>query len=75
MRRCRSGGNAWIAVRRVPTAQKYDNVDELWLMRGDQADTLFHNGLTGVHAMVYSGGPRNWNYNEVEMILKLKLQF
>jgi hypothetical protein len=73
--RCRYGGNAWIAVRRVPTAQKYDDVDELWLMRGDQANRLFYDGLTGTHAMVYSNGPRNWNYDEIEKILKLKLQF
>jgi hypothetical protein len=74
MRRSRYGGNTWIAVRREPTAKKYEGVDELWLMRGDQAETLFQNGLEYTHAMVWSNGPRNWNWNEIANILNLKIQ-
>lgn len=69
MQRCRYGGNAWIAVRRTPKAKKYEGDDELWLMRGDQADALFHNGLEGVSAYCWSGGPSNWNFLEIHDML------
>jgi hypothetical protein len=69
MRRCRMGGRAWIAVRRTPESQKESGQDELWLMRGDQAEALFNNGLEGVHANMWSGGPKNWNFEQVGNIL------
>jgi hypothetical protein len=59
-RRCRMGGNAWIAVRRFARG-----VDELWLMPGSQAEALHMNGLTGVSAWCWEGGPSNWNFEEV----------
>lgn len=69
MRRCRMGGNAWITVRRTPASQRETGVDELWLMSGNQADALFHHGLTGVSAWCWSGGENNWNFDEVNAIL------
>jgi hypothetical protein len=69
MRRCRYGGNAWIAVRRIPNSQKEAGVDELWLMHGDQAEALYDNGLTGVFAWCWSGGPGTWNFTEIYRIL------
>jgi hypothetical protein len=65
MRRCRYGGNAWIAVRRTPSAAKYNNLDDLWLMFGDQAEALLYDGLNGVSALRWEGGPSNWNWNEI----------
>ena len=70
MQRCRYGGNAWIAVRRTPSAKKYTKVDELWLMRGDQAKALCENGLEGVHADMWEGGPSQWNFDEISKILQ-----
>src|SRR5262245_52870694 len=59
MRRYRMRGRAWIAVRRL---NKHS--DELWLMDGGQAEALYHNGLNGVSAWCWEGGPSNWNFNE-----------
>ena len=72
MRRSRMGGNAWIAVRRIPSAQKYDGDDELWLMKGAQAEALCINGLEGVSALCWSGGPSQWNFQEINKTLNLK---
>lgn len=69
MRRCRYGGNAWIAVRRTPESKKWAGVDELWLMPGSQAEPLFHNGLYGVSAWCWDGGPSTWNFNEIGSLL------
>lgn len=69
-RRWRYGGKAWIAVRRIPIAEKDTGVDELWLMQGDQATALFNRGLNGVSAMCWSGGPSNWNFQEIHEIFK-----
>jgi hypothetical protein len=69
MKRRRYGGNAWIAVRRTPTAKKWAGVDELWFMDGNQADALFYNGLYGVTALCWEGGPSNWNFGEVGTLL------
>jgi hypothetical protein len=75
MRRCRYGGNAWIAVRRTPTAKIHEGVDELWFMRGDQAEALFHNGLGDqIHAKSWPGGPSNWNWEEIAAILNQEIQ-
>ena len=68
LRRCRDGGNAWIAVRRIPKAAKYNGADELWLMRGDQAQALFDNGLENTSAWMWKGGPNNWNFQEIHEI-------
>jgi hypothetical protein len=75
MRRCRYTGNAWIAVRRTPTAKKHEGVDELWLMWGNQAEALFYNGLEATHSIIWSGGPGNWNWDEIEKILTFNLEF
>jgi hypothetical protein len=64
-RRCRYGGNAWIAVRRRPQSQREAGADELWLIRGDQALALQKDGLEYVHATVWEGGPSHWNFNEI----------
>lgn len=72
--RCRYGGNAWIAVRRTPLAQKFIGNDELWLMRGDQASALYYEGLEGTSAMIWHGGPSNWNYEEIAKYLTLELR-
>jgi hypothetical protein len=69
MRRCRYGGNAWIIVRRWPSAAKFAGVDELWLLRGNQAEALFRDGLNGVRGYCWQGGPSTWNFEEVEKIL------
>jgi hypothetical protein len=68
MKRCRYGGNAFIGVRRTHK----DGADELWLMGGDQAEALHDNGLTGVAAWVWEGGPSRWNFNEIGLILQNK---
>jgi hypothetical protein len=49
--------------------------DELWLMRGDQADALCYHGLRGTFAKKWSGGPSGWNYEEIENVLTLKDKF
>jgi len=69
MKRCRYGGNAWIAVRRTPKSKKEEGVDDLWLMKGDQAEALFYNGLDGVYADCWHGGPNGWNWTEIYKIL------
>jgi hypothetical protein len=68
MRRCRMGGNAWIAVRRIPQAAKYNGADELWLMKGDQAQALFDGGLENTSALCWSNGPSNWNFQEIHAL-------
>jgi hypothetical protein len=73
--RSRYGGNVWIAVRRIPTAQKFAGVDELWLMKGDQVITLVNEGLQATYAMKWSNGPGEWNYSQLEEILNLRLIF
>ena len=65
MRRCRYGGNAWIAVRRI----HHSGTDELWLMKGDQAEALHYHGLQGVEAWCWEGGPSNWNFTEIGNML------
>jgi hypothetical protein len=75
MRRCRSGGNAWIAVRRIPKAAREADVDDLWLMSGSQAEALLCGGLSATHSIRWSGGPSHWNWDEIEKILKLELTF
>jgi hypothetical protein len=61
MQRCRYGGNAWIAVRRMHKS----GADELWLMKGDQAEALHYHGLKEVRAETWEGGPSRWNFNEI----------
>lgn len=72
MRRARYGGNAWIAVRRTPTSQREAGVDQLWLMKADQALRLYEGGLENVYALCWEGGPNNWNFEEVSAALNLK---
>jgi hypothetical protein len=64
-RRCRLGGNAWIAVRRMPKSQREAGADELWLVKGDQVRILESNGLEYVEATVWEGGPSRWNFKEI----------
>jgi hypothetical protein len=70
MRRCRYGGNAWVAVRRTPNSKKEAGVDQLWLMNGDQAQALAEGGLECVHATMWEGGPSNWNWDEISINLQ-----
>lgn len=72
MRRTRMGGNAWIGVRRLPHAAKYNGADELWLMSGNQAEALYNGGLNNVHALCWEGGPNSWNWDEITATLCLK---
>lgn len=72
MRRCRYGGNAWIAVRRTPQSKRDWGVDELWLMRGDQAEELLKKGLEGIYADCWEGGPSKWNYQQIAELLSHK---
>jgi hypothetical protein len=72
MRRTRYGGNAWIAVRRLPLSKRERGVDQLWLMRGNQAERLFEGGLENVYALCWEGGPGNWNYDQIASTLNLK---
>jgi hypothetical protein len=72
MRRCRYGGNAWIAVRRTPISARENGVDQLWLMHGNQAERLFDRGLENVYALCWEGGPSNWNFKEISSTLNLK---
>jgi hypothetical protein len=65
MRRCRYGGNAWIGVRRTPRSQREAGADELWMMRGDQAEALFRGGLEATQYKVWNGGPSKWNFNDI----------
>jgi hypothetical protein len=65
--RCRYGGNAWIAVRRHKTI--HNDLDELWLMSGIQADRLKEDGLRNVLAVSWGGGPSRWDYAEIREIL------
>jgi hypothetical protein len=74
MRRSRYGGNASIAVRRTPESKKWEGVDELWLMKGDQAEALFQNGLYGVSALCWEGGPSQWNFDEISTALLTNFQ-
>jgi hypothetical protein len=64
MRRCRYGGNAWIAVRRINKSS-----DELWLMFGDQAERLHNGGLEAISGWCWNGGPGGWNFEEVSQLL------
>ncbi|HEY1249069.1 MAG TPA: hypothetical protein VGE97_08790 [Nitrososphaera sp.] len=68
-RRARMGGRVWIAVRRIPKAAKWGDVDELWLMKGDQAQALFHGGLENISGHCWKGGPKTWNFDEIKDIL------
>ncbi len=61
-KRCRYGGNAWIAVRRMHIKS---GADELWLAKGDQALAMQEYGLEYVHATVWEGGPSRWNFDEI----------
>jgi hypothetical protein len=72
MRRCRYGGNAWIAVRRTPNSSRENGVDQLWLMGGDQAERLFEGGLENVYSLCWDGGPGKWNFQEIADTLNLK---
>jgi len=65
MQRCRFGGDAWIGVRRTPESQRETGVDQLWLMRGDQAEALYYHGLEGVYGLCWDGGPSEWNFTEI----------
>jgi len=66
MKRCRYGGNAWIGVRRIPQSIQEEGVDQLWIMKGDQAEKLFYDGLRGTTSKHWDGGPSRWNWNEIE---------
>jgi len=68
-KRFRYGGNVWIAVRRTPKSQKEAGVDDLWLISGSQIIVLAENGLDGVEATCWHGGPGNWNWKEIYNIL------
>src|SRR5262245_2921823 len=69
VQRSRYNGNAWIAVRRTPRSKKELGKDELWLMRGDQAQALFILGLSGTSAWCWHGGPGQWNWDEIRSML------
>jgi hypothetical protein len=69
-RRCRYGGNAWIAIRRQPNSLRESGVDQLILMNGDQAKALYEIGIDGTKRVEWEGGLGNWNWTEVGNILQ-----
>jgi hypothetical protein len=62
-------------VRRIPIAKKYNGTDELWLVQSNQAIALDEGGLKNVKAISWSGGPSNWNWDEIGKYLTLQLRF
>lgn len=67
MRRWRMGGRCFIGVRRAD--------DEFWLLKGEYAMLLSQSGLADTPNMyVWKGGPRNWDWQQIEMMLTGKLQ-
>jgi hypothetical protein len=68
----RMGGRAFVAVRR--------NKDELWLIPGKQVQALANHGLKafvisgrleGTYlTRFWTGGPRKWNWKEIEGVLR-----
>jgi hypothetical protein len=66
-RRCRLGGRAFVAVRRI--TPKGD--DELWLFRGSDAVALSDDGLRAAAPLGrWAGGPAMWSWAEVGDILR-----
>lgn len=67
------GGVSFVAVRRVHSGgvRKGAPVDELWLFRGEHAQTLRKEGLRGSAKplLVLGGGPEGWNWQTVEEAL------
>lgn len=74
-RRCRYGGNAWVVVRQNSLTHEHKDLDELWLMFGDQAEALVRGGLKNTYSIHWSGGPGNWDYDQILNILTLKFRF
>lgn len=64
MRRCRAGGTARIAVRRMNA-----KADELWILDGKHADIIIRiNSLRDTRLPVlgvWVGGPANWQWSAV----------
>lgn len=63
-RRARAGGRTFIAIRR----QRDD--DELYIYRGLKVRELLDNGLALRTNTMWIGGPANWDWSEIEEILK-----
>lgn len=73
-RRCRVGGRAFVAVRKVCEAgPRRVECDELWLIRGDGARWLRSDGLEGVPREMMLGrwekGPIRWDWAAVRQAL------
>jgi len=74
LRRYRSGGRVFIAVRRqAPPAKRTAGADELWLIRGAYAAIAKRDGLRGLPmgsvAGAWKNGPAKWAWAEVEAAL------
>jgi hypothetical protein len=66
-RRCRLGGRAFVAVRRLTPRGD----DELWLFRGSDAPELSDGGLRVVAPLGrWAGRPALWDWVGVEYILR-----
>jgi hypothetical protein len=61
LRRSRAGGRTWLAVRRKG--------DQLWLVRGSQAEELLDRGLRDFLAPSWEGGPARWDWEAINRLL------
>lgn len=76
LRRARSGGVTFFAVRRSrPEGPRVPAVDELWLFAGADAAKLATNGLNGANPLGWWEaspahlGPRGWDWDGVSRVL------
>lgn len=71
--RSRAGGRVFVAVRRLDRGgpRKGGASDELWLLKGESARELKHDGLRCDVAVLgaWGGGPSAWDWNEVRSLL------
>lgn len=77
LRRARSGGRTFVAVRRKHSGgkRKGPEVDELWLLKGHMvkyyagADGLHRAASAGALLGIWRGGPSGWEWDGVEACL------
>lgn len=77
LRRARAGGRVFVAVRsKRPLTRRGPATDELWLVYGKYAATLMDGGLMALgprHCRVHIGGPKAWDWPEIERAIKKPL--
>ena len=76
LQRNRCNGKVFIAIRKKCSIGKRRKAcDELWLLHGKDAALLKEFGLSCKEIKVlgiWSGGPKQWNWNELDLILRGK---